>query len=289
MNKEPIMTSPLSFEATSQILGSVKIPSAPAVFMQLHELMQQDEPNIDEVAETIQNDVALAALVLKTVNSPFFGLRADVKSIRQATMLLGLLNIGNIVAGLAMRIAMEEQGGATPDNYWDSPANVGKVAARLSQRFAGVPADEAYMLGLFHHVGVPLMMQRFDDYLAVTREAGCVGEELLSCEESRYQTNHAVVGYFVSRTWGLPEHIGELILRHHEVDEVLEQDGGLLSRRGMLLSVLKMAEHIDQRYWGRIEDPEWDACGGAVLAYAGWSSSDFDDTIEDMVDLLSQE
>lgn len=282
------MNDALSFEATNEILGSVKIPSAPAVFMQLHELMQSDEPDIDEVANTIQNDMALAALVLKTVNSPFFGLRTEVKSIRQATMLLGLLNIGNIVAGLALRRAMEEQGGEAPDNYWDSPANVGKVAARLATRVPGVLPDEAYMLGLFHHVGIPLMMQRFADYLAVTREVHCQGGHVTDCEDAHYRTNHAVVGYFVSKSWGLPKHIGELILNHHAVNEVLGRDGGRMTREGGLLAVLKMAEYVDQRFWGRFDDPEWQQHGADILAYVGISDTDFEDFVEDMVDLLSQ-
>lgn len=283
------MSTPLSFEATSEILGSVRIPSAPAVFMDLHELMQRDEPDIEAVAATIARDPGLSALVLKTLNSPFFGLRTEVKSIRQATVLLGLLNVGNIVAGLALRRAMEEAGGAAPDNYWDSPMNVGMVAARLAQRFPGLMPDEAYMLGLFHNVGVPLMMQRFADYASVWRDSQCDGETITVCEEARYQTHHAVVGYLVSRSWGLPAHIGELILQHHEVDAVFSESGGAVTRKGTLLAVLKMAEHIDQRFWGRIEDPEWARVGEQVLHYTGISSSDFADIAEDMLELLSRE
>lgn len=282
------MSAALSIEKTEEILGSVKIPSAPAVFMELHEHMQQDEPEIESVAATISKDAGLAALVLKTVNSPFFGLRSEVSSIRQATMLLGLLNIGNIVAGLALRRAMEDAGGISPENYWETPANIGNVAAKLAQRFAGGASDEAYMLGLFHHVGVVLMMQRFPDYPALQREARETGTNLIEMEEARCNTNHAVVGYFVSRSWGLPTHIGELILRHHDVHELLAEDNGAMSREGALLAVLKMAEHIDQRFWGKADDPEWANWGEAVLAYLGLSDPDFADIVEDMVDLLSQ-
>ena len=282
------MTTALSFEETGRILDAFKIPSAPAVFMELHELMQKDEPDIDDVADTIAKDVGLAALVIKTVNSPFFGLRANVTSIRQATTLLGLLNIGNIVAGLALRRAMEEAGGPAPEHYWESPANVGMVAARLTRRFVGAPPDQAYMLGLFHNVGVPLMMQRFGDYAATTLEAESAGLDPTGVEDAKYQTNHAVVGYFVSRTWGLPEHIGELIRQHHDVEEVLSANGGQLSREGVLLAVLKMAEHIDQCFWGRPDDAEWQRCGSAVLGYLGISDNDFQDTVEDMIDMLAQ-
>lgn len=281
------MSTALTYEATNEIIESIRIPSAPAAFMDLHDLMQQDEPDIDVVAATISRDPGLAALVLKTLNSPFFGLRSKVTSIRQATVLLGLSNVGNIVSGLALRRSMEEAGGAAPDNYWDSPVNIGMVAARLAQRFAGVGADQAYMLGLFHNVGVPLMMQRFPDYLASLRAEDCVTGIITECEQARYNTHHAVVGYFVSRSWGLPEHIGELILHHHDVEEILAESDGAFTPKGTLLAILKMAEHIDQVFWGRSDDAEWRRCGHLVLAYVGISPPDFEDLVEDMVELLS--
>ena len=70
---------------------------------------------------------------------------------------------------------------------------------------------------------------------------------------------------------------------------LLNENGGALSRNGMLLVVLKMAEHIDQRYWGKRDDPEWQYHGEAVLAYAGVSSTDFEDIVSEMLDLLSTE
>ena len=70
-------------------------------------------------------------------------------------------------------------------------------------------------------------------------------------------------------------------------DTLLAEDGGALTPKGALLASLKMAEYIDEVYWGRGGDPQWRRCGPAVLAYVGLSSTDFDDIVEDMVDLLS--
>lgn len=286
---EGTLNTSLDFETASRILGSVPIPAAPAAFMDLREQMQQDDPDIDAVSASIARDPGLSARVLKTVNSPFFGLRSQVTSIRQATVLLGLPNVANIVAGLALRQAMEAAGGPAPEHFWDSPVNVGMVAARLVQRIPGASPDQAYMLGLFHDVGMPLMMQRFPDHADLACDPAYEKHGMVTCEDGRYGTNHAVVGYLVSRSWGLPSHIGELILRHHEVDEVLAEDGGALSPKGGLLAVLKMAEHIDQCFWGCPDNPEWRRCGDSVLAYVGISSTDFADVVDDMVDLLSQQ
>ena len=279
------MDSALSFDKTQQLLGGMQIPSAPSALLEVHEIMQQDEPEMTVVADAIERDVGLAALVLKTVNSSFFGLRQKVGSIRQATALLGLINISNIVAGLALKRALEQQGESPPE-FWESPLNVAVVAATLAQRYGGIAPDEAYMLGLFQNAGEVLMTQRFDDYLAVLNTARSEGESQVALEESRYNTNHAVVGYLISRTWGLPEHIQQLILRHHEASEYLAEEDGSVNLNRTLMAVLKMAEHIDACFWGRRNNSEWQRHGEAVLSYLGVSSIEFLDVADDMVELL---
>lgn len=80
------------------MLGNVKIPSAPSVLLELHEIMQEDEPEFARVADVIECDIGISALVLKTVNSSLFGLRNKATSIRQATALLGLFqNAGDVL------------------------------------------------------------------------------------------------------------------------------------------------------------------------------------------------
>ena len=253
------MQQALSFERTQELLGKIRIPSAPSILVELHEIMQVDEPDLGLVADAVGRDVAIAALVLKTVNSSFFGLKQQVSSIRQATALLGLLNVSNIVAGLALKRAMDEQGGELPPEFWDSPVNIANLAAMLAQRYGGIQPDEAYMLGLFKNAGEVLMMQRFDDYVGVLNEARNQGGCQVALEEARYNTNHTVVGYYISSSWGLPQHISDIILRHHDATNFLTEDDSAMSLPRTLM---------------------------AVLSYVGVSSTEFLDVTDDMVEML---
>ncbi|RMG37643.1 MAG: HDOD domain-containing protein [Gammaproteobacteria bacterium] len=279
-------TTPLSFEKTQELLRHMVIPSAPAVLLELHEAMQADDPDIGQIADAVGRDAGIAAMVLRTVNSPFFGLRHKVASIRQATALLGLLNIGNIVAGLALRRALEHGDEEPPPHFWESPANVAMIAAMLAQRYGGMPPDEAYLLGLFRDAGEVIMAQRFPDYPAFLRELREQERDQVAEEERRYATNHAQISYIVSTRWGLPRHVRDIILRHHEAEDFLREDGGVSSEPRTLMAVLKMAEHIDAVFWGRKEDAEWERIAATTLNYLGVSSLEFLDVTEDMVDLL---
>lgn len=280
------MENALSLEDTERLLDSIRIPSAPAILLELQEALQQEEPDMGAVSDAIERDVGMSSLVLKTVNSAFFGLRHKARSIRQATALLGLINIGNIVTGLALKRALQDRADVTPPEFWDSPVNVAMVAAMLAQRYGSIPPDEAYMLGLFQNAGEVLMAQRFPDYLSclnASREECC---DLAYKEDDRYGTNHAVIGYFISASWGLPKHIQQIILRHHDAGAFLAEDDGVASVPRTLMAVLKMAEHIDACFWGRRDNPEWRLQGEYVLQYLGVSSIEFLDVTDDMVELL---
>lgn len=279
------MDQALSFEKTQELLGKIRIPTAPSILNELHEIMQQDEPEIAQVADAIERDIGISALVLRTINSSFFGLKNHVNSIRQATALLGLINVSNIVAGLALKAAMEDSGDVPPE-FWDSPVNIAMVSAMLAQRYGGMQPDEAYMLGLFQNAGEVLMMQRFDDYTSVLNEVREQQACQVKIEDERYSTNHAVVGYFIASSWRLPSHVSQLILRHHDASQFLTEDDGSMSMERTLMAVLKMAEHIDACFWGRRDNAEWERHGDAVLNYLGVSSIEFLDVTDDMVELL---
>lgn len=60
--------------------------------MQIEEECSKPAPDLKKVSTIITRDVGLAAAVLKTVNSPFYGLARKIDSIQRATPLLGLFH-----------------------------------------------------------------------------------------------------------------------------------------------------------------------------------------------------
>ena len=77
-----------------------QLPTLPGVVFQLLELCGREEASLQEAGDLIGSDPALAARVLQVVNSPFYGLRRDVTSLRQACSLLGVWSLCSRVFGL---------------------------------------------------------------------------------------------------------------------------------------------------------------------------------------------
>ncbi|MCX4194541.1 HDOD domain-containing protein, partial [Methylobacterium organophilum] len=136
-------------------------------------------------------------------------------------------------------------------------------------------------LGLFHNCGIPLMLQRFPGYMAVLEEAYAstnAETRVIDIENRVLNTNHAVVGFFVARSWKLPQHLCDVIANHHNA-LTLFRDGLGDGRVETLLAILKMAEHIcacHQLLGEQPDDHEWAVVAEQVLEHVGLSEYDFE-------------
>jgi len=142
--------------------------------------------------------------------------------------------------------------------------------------------DEAYSMGLFNNAGVPLLMQRFDKYnIEMIKESyNGTTDRIIDVENHHLDTNHAVLGYYVAKSWKLPLVVCEAIARHHDVQRIFSNPDSYDAELVNLLAVLKMAEHIVGYYsvvGGQAVDHEWELIKDDLLMYVGFSEYDFDE------------
>ena len=275
------MSIELTDEQIRSVLQGISVPPQPQIMVDLQMEQVMPDPDLRAIARLISQDPGLSGALLKTVNSPFFGLANRIASIQQAVNLLGCRSVINLINAQSIRGELTDAAIVTLNRFWDSAQDVASTCLALAKRI-GLPApDEAYTLGLFHNCGIPLMLTRFPGYMAVLEEAyASVGPEtrITDIENRVLNTNHAVVGYFVARSWKLPQHLCEAIANHHNA-MALFSDEWSDPQIKTLLAILKMAEHICacHRVLGeQLQDHEWDAVAQLVLEYVGLSEYDFE-------------
>lgn len=260
------------------LVRELRIPPRPEVVEILVEESAREAPNLQRISRAISADVALAGAVLKVVNSPAFRRPQAVASVAQAIDLLGLRNVASLTTGLVLRGAVGR--GPSLERFWDSAEKVALICAQLSRQLRRTSPDVAYTYGLFHDAGIPMLMARFPDYKEALREANETEEGIFTAvEERRIGTHHAVVGYFMARSWHLPDTLCQAILMHHEVD-VLDSGSeppGVLD----LMAIGHVAQHIHHVTQRDSRDIEWDKFETTALAQLGISDDEFVNLIED--------
>jgi HD-like signal output (HDOD) protein len=275
--------TPLDDEQIKRILRGITVPPQPQIIVDIHMEQAMPNPDIRRIGKLISQDVGLAGTILKVVNSKMFGLKNRITSIEQAVQILGLQTLIRITEGLSIKGQMDDETIIALGGFWDSAMDVASVAATIARDIGYQSPDKAYCLGLFHNCGVPLLMQAHAEYQDIMRESYArPGERVIDTENRLLKTNHAVVGYFVAKSWSLPPDLCEVIAEHHSSEDVFRENARASydSGKKTLLAILKMAEHIcglHKVLGSSDEDYEWDAISHDLLAYVGLSDLDFDD------------
>lgn len=265
-------------EKSQKLLQSIKIPPQPLTLIDLQKELAKSDPSCKVISDIICKDMSVAAGVIKTINSPFFGLRKKIDNIQRAVPLLGIPNVVNIANALSLRAAMCDDNYPEIDSYFDAANEVALVAAGIAKELGFLEPDQAYTLGLFHDCGIPALLQKFPNYSEVLDMAYNTNDISLTVYEDRnLNTNHAVVGYYICKSWNMSEDISLAILNHHNVHEVL-MSGSLHEHETVksMVALLSLSEYISFAYHGKAEQTNWGEEASIILDYLDLNEEEFD-------------
>ena len=236
-------------------IKGIPIPPRPLVVQQMQEEMAWPEPDMRRIAQIVGQDVGLTVAVLKTVNSPMYGLSRKAESVEQAVNLIGLKQLENLVTALAMRNLLKGDSNFL-GRFYDTSARRAQAMAHMAKATGVVDVALAQTFGLFCDVGIPLLMQRFPTYTQTLRVANADSERSFTAvEHEAHNTDHALIGALMVRTWGLSKHVALAIRMHHDYHVFLDPQAPLEVVR--LISLNIVAEEAIQRYAQMHSNVEW--------------------------------
>lgn len=178
------------------------LPTLPEVALKIRETV--DDPDVDSmtIAAVIGQDAALAARIIKVVNSPLMRGSVVVDNLQLAITRMGI----NFVRNLATGLAMEQMFQATHDAVdkrlrasWEHSLEVASISQVLASHFTKLKPDQAMLAGLVHEIGIlPILT------LAEEKPAILEHEKSLDKIIERLQSK---VGRAILKAWEFPEEL----------------------------------------------------------------------------------
>lgn len=256
-----------------RIVREIGIPPCPAILTKLLKEMRQDEPDYNKASKLISTDVGLSAAMLKTVNSPFFGLRTKATSVNQALLLMGLRNTVEVVTGLLLRQAFPVGDNSAMESFWQASSGIAEVTAQLAKPLGISNRDEAYTFALFRDCGVPLMIGKFPGYSNFMKASHLDNGRAITADEiGEFGVDHASLGARLAQSWLLPEEACTAILRHHDYAQLQEESaaGGIST----LVALVLAAEWIYTQHNIGPKCREWSQGSAFALTVLGISEEE---------------
>jgi HD-like signal output (HDOD) protein len=280
-----------AFEAQLEsTLRDIGIPPRPSILDHITSEMQKEVPNFNHLSNLISADVGLSAGLIKITNSPFFGFRSRVRSVKEALMVLGLDVASRAVAGIALRNAFPHM--QHLERFWDSSARIARLSGWLAQQVTknNLRPDDAYTFGLFRDVGIPILIARFPGYYSVLTEANHEANSSFTATEDKHiPTNHAVVGCLLAQSWWLPEETSLSIRHHHDVSILDTPSIPPTLNSRYLIAVAQFAEYLLQQHSGLCHTQEWIKLGPACLRLLNISEEDMKSLLAEAISVIEAE
>lgn len=143
------------FFAKPQLIRSTDMPLNAVAYFHLIKLLQAEEVDIDSITHLIERDVSLSYYLLKLVNSPALRTRAKIKSIKQAVMMLGFIELTKWLYVLVLREIQDDLPGETQE-LLESALFRAKACEELAKKTQAGNAAEFFLAGMFSLVDVLL-------------------------------------------------------------------------------------------------------------------------------------
>lgn len=192
----------------------IDIPARPDPLVRMSLLLAQPAADLPALAELVESDMALAAAVLKAVNSSLYGLNGRVQTVRQAITFLGMREVAGITYEMGLRAAFPPA--AELDPLWERAARRGLVMGRLAQAL-GADAWAAHSAGLFEECGKAVLFRHASDHYRSMLRAATDDLSLLELERVGFGVGHDALGAALCESWGLAASAVASVRHHVEV------------------------------------------------------------------------
>jgi len=203
-----------------KIINKVReIEPIPAIVSKAFALLSEEDYDIGEVEKVISLDPGITADLLKMANSPFYGFKSKIDTVKRAIVVLGSKNVLDIIITLhATTFIKKDAPGYSIEakQMWLHALMVAFTCDAIARKL-GLRSDVAYTAGLLHDVGKQVLgeflKKKVENALQIVKDENV---SFLEAERRVIGTDHAEVGAIIAENWNFPRELVNAIRFHHE-------------------------------------------------------------------------
>jgi HD-like signal output (HDOD) protein len=200
-----------------------KLPPFHPAALKLLNIASESGTAIDDFEAIFKSDPALTADLLLVANSPLFGNRSSISSIRHALTHLGLERVRSLATTIALSFFVRNQPRtAFVRHIWAhslATATISEVLGRLYRM------SDLYTAGLVHDLGrLGLLLTVGQTYEQWASSEVPNIEASNDLERARFGMNHCEAASLVGQKWRFPALLQNCMNAHHEASPARPED-----------------------------------------------------------------
>jgi HD-like signal output (HDOD) protein len=207
------------------------IATLPEVTVRIIRTVEDPRSSAAQLHQIISHDPALVTRILKVVNSSFYGLPGQIGSIERAIVLLGLNAVKNIAVAASLGAlfrGVKLCDEFTAKDLWTHCVAVATLSRHLAKEMKLPIADEAFLAGMIHDVGILVALQNWPKQVqAVCERVKAENVDFCFTEREIIGIDHQMLGAGLAEQWKFPRSC-QLVAGHHHQPALLADSNRLL-------------------------------------------------------------
>lgn len=211
--------------AEDLVAGVEDLLSLPDAAIRLNAVLTDPDTSANEIADIVSLDPALAARVLRAVNSAYFGLRGRVDTITKAITMIGTSELHSLVLATSAALAFRNISSKLVDmeSFWQHSVR----AALAARGFAESSSlrrhrERVFLSALMHDVGQLVLYHQLPEVSTRILQEVQKGRAQDESEHEALGFTHAEVGALLLERWNLPASLTMPVRFHHRYDEATD-------------------------------------------------------------------
>jgi putative nucleotidyltransferase with HDIG domain len=199
----------------------LSLPTMPAVAAKCLELLRNTDFSFKTVAAILEQDPVLVAQVLRMATSAAFGGGTKRVSLTEGLTRLGAKTVRTLLVEACAQkvfVSRDPNIAGAAKRLWEHSVAVAILARDLFALLGGSDSEEAYLAGLLHDVGKPVIASIL---LEAERQITLMGNRpWIDSEEwvAVIKKTHRTVGMALTEKWNLPPAVSKCIKDCSEYD-----------------------------------------------------------------------
>jgi len=221
----PAFAAAAAMNAEDLIAGVDELLSLPDAAIRLNAVLTDPDTSANEIAEIVSFDPALAARVLRAVNSAYFGLRGRVDTISKAITMIGTSELHSLVLATSAALAFKNISSKLIDmeSFWQHSVR----AALAARGFAESSSlrrhrERVFLAALMHDVGQLVLYHQLPEVSTRILQQVKAGRAQDEAEHELLGFSHAEVGALLLERWNLPPSLTMPVRFHHRYEDAPE-------------------------------------------------------------------
>ncbi len=202
------------------------IPSLPEVVTQVVNMVNDPNSDAKRIGDIMSRDAAMAAKILRLVNSVVYSLPQPVHNLEQAIAILGFETVRSVALSISViNMFQQQETGFNMEEFWIHSCVSATVSRLVAEKGKRVDPDVAFIIGLIKDIGLVVLVENAPEaiqaILAIARNFKC---DFISAARKTLRTDHAEVGAWICENWNLEDEIISTVQQQGDLSKARYKD-----------------------------------------------------------------